>query len=403
MTQEEFAREFEKAAKSLSKMRGKEVLFKEDVTEGRSQIVFDAMAQDLAALKESAQSIMTLPEGGRHLVRALNNVKTISHTGMMCFVQVIFETLESDWNKTEKVQRFNHILSIITADLRDLPDWLNEKAGLIMDEIADDSELLVELWMQWCAATVRVCSTAHSLIECVGQRRPKNLGKSTIHKLREMIADEQHTGWELRASALYLMLGNHLVSLEFAQNCVDSAYVTFPLEALEGVEILALAIEHDGAQLAEFDVIQDKLAQIRRENLYLRDMNSEAFVEASHHILQILENLPDTPLQLALDLQNYDKNERMILSAFLDDTRRHEWFKLARKSGRLKMLAADFFAHFVAENPIIRTFGVGLMTVLLENCNADASQAEHWYELCDTEQIELLQAESAKWKEWCLK
>ena len=397
MNQEDISREFEKAAKSLSKMRGKEVLFEEDASDGRARIVYDAMNGNLASLREIAREIVNQPEGGRHIVRALNNVKVIGHEGMLCFTEAAFEALENVDVPEQITQKFIQLLDAVSIDLRDGLGWMDAKAVQMMTAFSKNSEIALELWMHWCAATIRVCPTANTLIELVGTHRPLNLPKSVIHQLKDSLSDEQNIAWDSRGAALYLLLGNRQISLEFAQDYVDKAYVSFPLEALEGVEILALAVENDGTQYAEFEVIQDKLAQIRRDNLYLNEMPLDDFVTTSLEVMKKLENMPKSELDLALSLQRMSKNERMILSAFLDDVRRSEFFKLARKSGRMKEISKEFFKYFDAENPILRNFSLSLVTSLMENENVDAQLTEIWIDACENEDLSQLKCESEKW------
>ena len=394
---DEYAREFEKVAKTLSKMRGNEILFEEDAADVRSKLVFDAMNGHWDELNEAAKKIAEQPDGARHLVRALNNVKAIGHKGMLGFVRAAFESLENSGDFENKPQKLIQMLDLVTADLRDGLDWMDVKAAQILESLSGNEDLAFDLWMHWCAATVRVCSTAGSLIELVGAHRPKNLSKAQIHSLKQDLQDDQNTPWDIRGAALYLMLGNRLISLENAQDYVDKAYVSFPLEALEGVEILALAVENDGAFYAEFDVIQDKLAQIRRDNLFLRDMPLDIFAETSINVMHALAGLPNTPLDIALLLQAQDKNKRMVLSAFIDETRRSEWFKLARKSGRFWDIAGEFFKHFVPENAVLREFSLSIVTSMLDNDNVDAKLVERWIDACESEDLERLKGECEKW------
>ena len=96
----DFAREFEKAPKNLMKAKPNELLFADDYSEGRMQIVCAAMNEERKALDEMVGKVLAEPEGEKHLVRALNNLKTIAHHGARIFAQAIFETLEKRYSET---------------------------------------------------------------------------------------------------------------------------------------------------------------------------------------------------------------------------------------------------------------------------------------------------------------
>lgn len=400
MSVEELSRDLEKAAKSLSKMHGREVLFAEDATDGRARLVFEAMQPEGGSIRDTCSEIMAQPEGARHLVRAFNNLKIIRHAGSMNFARAIIESLESGADFEQRIQKMIQLLDHIDPEYSGNLDWIDEKVSEMLDDLHDSGQK-VQLWLHWCASTVRVCSTAHSLISVVGAHRPKSIEKFVLRDLRQRLEDETGTPWDLRAAALYLLLGNGVVTLGFAQDFVDRAYVSFPLESLAGVEILSLAVENDGVQIAEFSQVQTRLAQIRRENLFLLDMPQESFVQASLRVIEGFGAMPGTAVELSHLLQSRDKNERMILSAFLDDARCAEWFRLARRFGVLRDLALQFFGHFNPENPIQREFSVKLVTVLLENENADALLTDEWLVACDSDDADVLRTLLPTWISFC--
>ena len=400
MTPEEFAREFEKAPKNLMKSKANEILFAEDYPEGRMQFVCKAMNDECASLKSDIQKLLEQPEGARHLVRALNNLTEIGHHGSLCFAQAVYDSLENDWDSETKLLKFIQILDSVSASLRTGLGWLSEKSAQILDSGHLNNECRVKIWMHWCMAVLRSNSDASPLIEELAPRRPLNLSKTIANALLNAFKSDEFA-WDHRSAAAFLLLGNQLISLSCAQAFVDDAYACFPLEALEGVEILAIAVENDASSLAEFDVIQAKLAQIRQENLYLRDMPIDEFQNASLNVFQNLKNLPKTALEMALSLPDSEKNDRLIKSAFIDDARRADWIYVAHKNGRLKQLSGVFFKKIDMENPLCISFCSDLMTALLDHFNADAVKADDWFEHAKNNDISALQADILYWIAFC--
>lgn len=400
MTPEEFIREFEKTPKKLMQTKPNVLLFEEDYPEGRMTFVCAAMNGEENKIQNAIEKILVNEDGPRHLVRTLNNIKTIGHAGTLCFAKPIFESLEKSWDTPTRLVKLIQLLDAVSPDLRTGIGWLGDAAARCLDENTLSSEDALNLWMHWCAAILRSSFAPTPLIEQLAPRRPLKLQKTQINAIKDSVSDAK-VSWDMQSAAIYLLLGNQLISLERAQNFVETAYASFPLESLEGVEILALAIENDATAFAEFDVIQDKLAQIRKENLYLRDMSQKTFVEASISVFEDLEAVPQTPLEIALCLQNQNKNERLILTAFIDDARRADWFYMARKSTSLRSLCALFFDHFTPENPVIRAFSADLVMALVDNHNADAMSAETWQTAIENDQFDVLADEAPKWAEFC--
>ncbi|MBO4350263.1 MAG: hypothetical protein J6A01_04850 [Proteobacteria bacterium] len=400
MNNEELTREFEKAPKSLMSAKPNEMLFAEDYPEGRMKIVCAAMDQDLETLRSYAAKVMAQPEGAKHLVRALNNLKAVEHHGAIAFVRVIFEALKDDWDSDTQILKLLQILDSVNEKLRTGLGWLDEIVMHWLDEGKLSQENRMNIWFHWCAAVLRSSPEASPLIENIAPRRLKNLSKSQAQALRQRFKDESQP-WDMRSAAMYLMLGNQLISLEDAQSFVDEAYASFPLEALEGVEILAIAVEHDASILAEFDVIQAKLAQIRKDNLYLRDMNEVNFTEASTAILSNQSDLPGTAIEIAMELQALDKNKRMIASALIDDARFADWLYLAKKYRVIKVLSGLFFEHFCPENPVLMSWSTGIVSSLLELENADALLAESWNNAVETGDVNALRQMQPQWIAFC--
>ncbi len=400
MTPEELAREFEKSPKSLMKAKPNELLFAEDYPEGRMQFVCAAMNEDEDALRAGIQKIQAMPEGDKHLVRALNNLKTIGHKGALCFSKAIFDAMEPVWDAATQQLKFLQILDAVGSDLRTGMGWISEKAAQILDEAKVPGDARIRIWIHWCAAVLRSSPEATPLIEQLAPRRPGHLSKPQINALRDAVRDEA-APWDIRSASIWLLLGNQLVSIETAQSFAEEAYASFPLEALEGVEILTIAIEDDATKLAEYDVIQAKLSQIRKENLFLRDMPASDFIEASERIFQTQEQLPKSALELALQLQECSKRDRMILSALIDDARKADWIWLAHKSNAIKQLGTSFFEHFCTDNPLIIALSENIVELLLENYNANAMMAEEWMQAAADDDKEAMQRNALQWADFC--
>lgn len=396
----DFCREFEKAPKNLMKAKPNELLFAEDYPEGRMQVVCAAMNGERKKLDEMLAGILAEPEGEKHLVRALNNLKSIGHNGALIFAQAIFEVLEKTWDQPTMLLKFLQILDCVSYELRTGLGWIGVKAAEILDGGRLSGEHRMKLWIHWCAAVLRSSFEAGPLIEMLGPRRPNGLSRPQVNALRDALADE-HTPWDVRGASLYLLLGNQLLSIDKAQAFVESAYASFPLESLEGVEILALAVEQDASALAEFAVIQAKLAQIRQENLFLRDMPAERFDEASRRVFAEQGALAHAPLEIALSLQAAEKNDRMVMSAYIDDVRKGDWIYLAKKYNLIRPLCAVFFENFEAENPVIRNFSLDIVNALVELANADALLAERWGDAVQNLDIDALRADARQWADFC--
>ena len=399
MTNEELAREFEKAAKSLSKMTGRELLFEEDVTEGRSAIVYAAVNDNASEIARIASEIAAMEEGARHLVRALNNIKTIGHNGMLLFAKSIVDALDQSnaWDKTARLQKIEQLLKAVNENLRDGLGWLDDVCIRLLENGELSHDEAFALWNLWCSATVRACAVATSLIADVGTHRPKNLSKDEIHTLRDAAANEDPQNWDTASAALYLMLGNGLISLDKARDFVERAYVQFPIESLEGVELLALAVEHDAAMLAEDDEIQKKLAKLS-DGPALRSLSRDELADGIAAVIGKMSEMPDSAYKIAQTLADESPVRRLIIAAFIDDTRRNDLLRQICKLDLIRDFAARFFAHFVPDHALLREFSSALVPALLENCNVDALLAQNWLDACDSENIAQLQADLKQWQ-----
>lgn len=399
MTPEELIREFEKSPKNLMKANPKQVLFAEDYPEGRMRYVCASMDCDENFFINAIDEILSQNEGISHIVRALNNLTKINHYGALFFAKVCFQAMESRMNEEILQQKFIQLLDAVSDELRTGMGWMDIKAASLLDSI-ESNDIKITLWLHWAAAALRSSQTPEVFVSEIIPRRPQNLTKIAAKKIKEVF-DDVKISWDLRSAALCLQLGNRLISIDKAQAFVDDAYACFPLEALEGIEILAIAVENDAAKLAEMDVIQSKLAQIRRENLFLRDMPINHFIEASNNTFNNLSNLPDTPLKVALTLSELPKNIRLIYTTFIDDARRSDWIHIAVKNSVFKSLSSEFFKNIILTNPICLEFSTNIISVLLEHYNADALKADTWLELAQKNDTESLKDELPWWIAFC--
>ena len=394
MTPEEFARELEKTPKNLMKARPGEILFEDDYPEGRMRIVCHAMNGDRDAIGRDIAAVAQV--GTRHLVRALNNLTEIGHDGALLLAELLFDAIDGD--DAARLHKFMQLLDAVSPRLRTGLGWLETRAAALLDGRTLDAQTRIDLWMHWCRAVLRSSPEATPLIEQIAPRRPGNLSRSQHRALMDAYHGE-NIPWDERSAACFLLLGNQLIALGDAQSFVEKGYAAFPLDAIEGVEILALAVENDATKFAESDAIHAKLSQLRNDNLFLRDMHADAFVAASESVFSRLDAIPPTALELALELQARDKNERLILSAFLDDARRRDWVIMARKFNATPALARIFFAHFDPDNAIVRAFSNDLVHALLEHHNADALRAEAWDMAVEAEDLDALRTEAKYWAE----
>ncbi|MBQ9396323.1 MAG: hypothetical protein IJU23_12530 [Proteobacteria bacterium] len=397
MNPEELAREFEKTPKSLMKASPKQVLFADDYPEGRMQFVCISMDGDENSLNKVIHEILSQNEGISHIFRALNNLTKINHRGTLFFAKMCFQAIETASDGETTMLKFIQLLDAVSDELRTGMDWLNDRAASMLDA-SQSNDVKINVWLHWAAAVLRSNPTPEVFVNDILPRRPHNLSKTATKKLKEMF---DNASWDIRSAALCLQLGNRLISIDKAQAFVDDAYACFPLEALEGIEILAIAVEDDAAKLAEMDVIQSKLMQIRRENLYLRDLPIAQFVEASECVFQNSGSLPDTPLKVALALCDLPKGTRLIHTAFIDDARRAEWIHIAVKNGVFKSLASRFFENIILDNPLCLEFSSDIVSTLLEHYHADAVKADLWLELVQKNDFETLKAELPWWIAFC--
>ncbi|MCL2325567.1 MAG: hypothetical protein FWC40_03555 [Proteobacteria bacterium] len=395
----EWTRDFEKAPKVLSKMKGSEILFAEDA-EGKMLFVYAAMEGDEPFLRDKVAALRQQPEGMRHIVRALNNFSRIAHQGSLCFAKVVFEALH-EADAALRCEKCIFLLNAVHENLREPFDWLSDGAESLLDPSQAQTPQYYALWESWCRAILRSRADSETLISRLGPKRAHALSRSATQQHLAIVNDPQEH-WERRASAAYWLLRSGGMPLRHAQTFLDDAYAAFPLEALEGIEALSIAVETQAAQSAESDVIAEKLARIRSEGLFLRDMQESTFLRAAEKLLSTQSKLPETAVQLALSLASKDQADRLLATTLLDDARRADFIHLARKYRCLKHLSALFFANFQHHNPLIREFSQAIVISLLENENAHARMAEGWLECLEKENCDALALQAKEWHAFCL-
>lgn len=390
----EMIREFEKAPKSLIKMKGSEILFADDAL-GKMKFIYEAF-EDEAALRDSAQSVFESEDGGKHLVRALNNLKTIPHAPAMRMARVIYETVRGEWDLLTRVQKCQQLLDAIGAQFDADMAWLDEETEALLDLLCADAFAQFLLWSAWLGANLRSVANSSKLIERQAPRRPKTLSKTLYNQLVRTMNDAE-SRWEYRAAAMYALVGSHAMQPEDAQNFMEAAYTAFPLESLSGIEALAMALELDHAAYAEADAIAEKLSQVRHDHLILRDMPKADFEAAARRLFDKQDRLPEHALDLALSLPNLDKNDRMMATILLDDTRRNDFIQMSIRFRLLRPLAHAFFERFCADNALCRQFSQSLVMALAENENADALMVARWMDACDGSDVAMLKDEMGRW------
>lgn len=390
----ETIREFEKAPKSLIKMKGTEVLFADDAV-GKMRFIYEAF-EDEDALRASAKAILSCEDGGRHIVRALNNLKKIPHLPAMRMARVLYETVRPQWDLLTRVQKCQQVLDAVDEQYEADTAWLDEETEALLDLLEADAATQVILWSAWLGSNLRSSADSGKIIQRQSARRPKTLSKPVYNQLVRTMNDAQER-WEYRSAAMYALVGSHAMRPDDAMNFMDAAYTSFPLEALSGVEALSMALELDQAAYAETDAIAEKLAQVRHDKLILREMSKEDFVSAAERIFARQHDLADRALDIALSLQTLDKNDRMMTTIFIDDARRNDFIQMALKYRVLKQLAHTFFEHFCANNTLCVQLSASLVMALAENENADAVMTSRWMDACDAQDTNTLQAALADW------
>lgn len=393
MTPEDI-REFEKAPKSLVKMKGTEVLFEDDAV-GKMRYIYAAFEDD-EALRKVCEEVLSSEEGGKHLVRALNNIKTIPHMPAMRFARAVYETVLPQWDLLTRVQKCQQLLDNIGESFEGDDAWLDQELLALLDELRDDASAYTILWSAWLGANMRSAADSDKILRKQAPKRLPTLSKPVFNQLVRTMDDEEEA-WEYRAAAMYALVGARALRIDQAQKFIEYAYTNFPLESLSGIEALSMALEFDAANYAESDAISEKLAQVRHDHLILREMNKDAFVQAAERLFKRQNELPKEALEIALSLASLDKNDRMLATILIDDARRNDFIQIALKTQTLRGLAGVFFSNFVADNPLCRTLSISIVSALTENSSADALMAENWFDACEAGDADSLRAQSKNW------
>ncbi len=394
MTPEEI-REFEKAPKSLIKMKGSELLFEDDAV-GKMKYIYDAFENE-ADLKQCAEAVLASEDGAKHLIRALNNLKSIPHAPAMRFAHAVYATVLPELDLLARVQKCQQLLDNISETFEGDMAWLDAELISLLETLKDDAASYVVLWSAWVGSNLRSTADSGKLIREQAPKRLQSVSKPIFNQLVRTMNDPEER-WEYTAAAMYALVGARAMRIDDAQHFIETAYTTMPLEALSGIEALSMALEMDAANYAESDAISEKLSQVRRDHLILRDMNRDSFELAAKRLFENQNDIPDEALDIALQLPSLDKNDRMMATILIDDARRNDFIQIALKTQTFRALAKIFFEHIVVENPLLRAFSIPLVLALSENCNVSALLVDQWIEACENNDINALKAELENWK-----
>ena len=127
-------------------------------------------------------------------------------------------------------------------------------------------------------------------------------------------------------------------------------------------------------------------------------MKRDDLFEASCAVFEKLSDIEKKPVEIAMHLFDWNKRERLIVSAFIDETRKADWIRIASKvPENLHKLAFLFFEHLDATHPILRQFAIDIVGALVDNCNVDALRAERLIALCTDGDDEALAGEARHW------
>lgn len=384
----EMLRDFEKSAKALTKLRGTELMFEDDAI-GRQRFVYLAMDGKEEELRAVVQEIAQMPEGARHIARALNNLVSIGHAGSHLFAKLCFEVLLPEWPIDVELTKCLYLLSIVSPEFSGELGFLQDHSLVLLRGLKAKTADYLRLWQALCGCILRSNGDTDALIRLLGPMRQIQMTRRQFDEIKSTLSD-QKVSWEIRASNAYFLLGNMVINLEEAMRFLDAAYTSFPLEALVGIEALSIAIEMDASELVESELINDKLAQVRRDGMILRELEQDAFERASAKVFAKQSQWPVEALEIVKGLDTLERSERMLMTTLIDDTRRNDYFEMTRKYACLKLVSKDFFSHFEPTNPFSLAYSQDFVTQLIDNANAPAREAEAWFEAIESNDIERL-------------
>lgn len=358
----------------------------EDDAVGRQRFVYLAMEGKEAELRAIIQEISQRPRGGRHIARALNNLKSIGHAASHLFAKLCYEALLPEWPIEVQINKCLHLLSIVSPQFSMSLGFLQERSLELLHSLSSKPTEYFVLWQALCACIFRSNGDTDALIRGLGPMREIQMTRRQLEGIKTTLRDER-VDWALRASNVYFLLGNRVITLEEVMRFLDAAYLSFPLEAMGGIEALSIATEMDASEFVEFELIEDKLAQVRRDGMILREVDRSSFEQGSKLFFSSQSRWPKDALVLVRQLDNLERVQRMLMTTLIDDSRRNDFFALAKRYICLKPLSLVFFSHFEPENPLSLGYSRDFVTQLLENENASAREAEAWFEAIDANDL----------------
>jgi hypothetical protein len=364
-------------------------LFKDDAV-GKMRFIYEAF-EDENTLRQDAEDVLKSEDGSRHLVRTLNNFTSIPHGPAMRFAKIIYDIMRTQWDILTHVQKCQQLLDAISNSYNGSSEWLDIETESLLDtpELKNDASASIILWSAWVGANLRSSHDSKKLINRQAPRRPKLLSKPLFNQLVNTMNDPEER-WEYRAAAMYALVGSNAMKLNDARRFIESAYTSFPLESLAGIESLSMALEVDDLAFAEQDMISKKLSQIRKEHLYIKDMKADDFNHAAIELLKNQNNIPLEAIDVAAQLSSLDKNDRIMATILIDDTRKEEFIQKAVKLKTLRQLAKVFFENFDSDNTLCIMLSVSFVMALTEIENFNAALAETWLSACDNHDTDTL-------------
>lgn len=235
-------KELEKAARFLSKYTDSTVLPKD--AGQRIQIVRAVLLEDNGTVQEICGQVAQGEDGTKHLMRALNNCMPLANKYAQNLAKYLY-CAATNLEEAFKQKKLLQLLSTLSGDLPHL-DWLLPEAleCLKTFELPGEMENYLQFLQELVRAELRTSADSSVLIEQLAVLRPTILSKEQALALSRTVWDRD-LSWDLRSSALFLLMPLGGIDYESLQNFLDEGYLHFPLEALQGVEALSRALELD--------------------------------------------------------------------------------------------------------------------------------------------------------------